>query len=178
MTITSPVTLIKLRNTFGGAGRMSEYRRGAGLVPDIAANGNISTGVEGLRLSTFLNATAQQTLGLSSSSSTWWISQPWSVNANFTVTVSGSDGSPITFSQMIHYPPDMGSISYAGGAGTVSGTTQRIFTYSGSAHGPGSYPGLIQITATQSGRSASVSIDVMAYYDSGGGVGGVSTIIL
>lgn len=56
MTVTAPVGLQKIKTEFNGPNTFSSYVRGGSYVPNIPALSGISTTVNGLAMSTFLNA--------------------------------------------------------------------------------------------------------------------------
>lgn len=57
MPVTAPISLTKIKTEFSGPNNLAAYVRGGTYVPNITANNAISTTVNGLGMSQFLNAT-------------------------------------------------------------------------------------------------------------------------
>lgn len=57
MPVTAPISLTKIKTEFTGPDNFGAYIRGGTYVPNVSANNSISTTVNGLAMSTFLNAT-------------------------------------------------------------------------------------------------------------------------
>lgn len=146
MAVSNPATLSSVRAEFGGDGRLRQYTRGGGLVPNgPPQNNNIATDVNSLRLSQFAGAIRIVTPTLQPASTSTSIDGPGGTSCYIFFAPDGNvyinqDGYQSAAYRWL--PNGMSAGSYAANVnGTWYNMGNNVSAVSASAYGDGFYDG-------------------------------------